>query len=1100
MSNDYRAIIERLLRIISRYTVISALEAASMMFLTACTLFFIAMTVEAVWYLSPVVKTTLVIVICMLTAGIGLFHGWRRFVRRPDIPEAARMVERAHPVLGDRLISAVQLGGSSDLRGQSAEIVDALVHRAASEIADLDFKAAVPSRNLSRLVRISYGVAILALASVIALPGIAGSGWYRLSQFSRAFAKPGRTVIFTLTGDASIIRGDNFTVSGFLSGNTGRPLDIVYRWNSGGPWSVKPAEVDPHTGDFTITVERPHESFQYYFDAGSAETVRYAVTVIERPVVDEIAVELVYPRYTGRDNLRRADNDGNIRALSGTEATVHIRANKPLDSMVVRWSDGNVTPGAVSGDSGEFSFTVGDEIDYYIALVDTLGIENANPITYRVTGLDDEPPVAVILSPAADSMLPLSMLLPLRYVAADDFGLSAVYLSFSLPYEDRWLRTALQGADAGKRIEGMHEWDMTALDLLPGDSVSFFLEARDNDTVNGPKIGRSDTLTVKIPSTADMMSDMLAEQDEGIERMREYSDGEATRELSLEDVERNLINRDELDWSDRNTMEQAKKYLENMQEDMKQMSETLGEVADKLSEDDMAALETIDKYRKISELMDEIADGELKTALEQITRAQVDMDPLILKQELDEFKVSTEELQEKLDRIVNLLEQVKALQRQETAKRLLEQMAAEQAELASEYRDDPENAALERQQRNLAQEMSKLEDEITDMADEVAEKFEISTDDIKDYLDKNDISGEMEDAAGQMSEGDRQAAGQRHNEVNTNLSELLEKMDEMSNTLTQNTSEEMRNRLFTAVSKLLAVSDMQERLIGQVDSESTLSGGTADTDAAARIQMESVDALRNAERSVAEFTKLMEQLTGPLENMLGLAEASMTQAVDAYTGGNANVGRSQSESALRTLNLASYALISLLDSRDGQQSGGMPGDMLQQLQQIANGQMSLNSMMMNSPQNSEMMMRLAAEQQKLAEMLSDLGRKAASDQRLREMLEGLTGDMDDNADMMRRNEDRELIERQGLDIYRRLLDARRSRREKEEPDDQRESQTAERNTAEGAESLPPGLGESQHDLDERIRQAMEDDFSPEYKRLIREYFESLIRSGEEPVR
>jgi len=93
---------------------------------------------------------------------------------------------------------------------------------------------------------------------------------------------------------------------------------------------------------------------------------------------------------------------------------------------------------------------------------------------------------------------------------------------------------------------------------------------------------------------------------------------------------------------------------------------------------------------------------------------------------------------------------------------------------------------------------------------------------------------------------------------------------------------------------------------------------------------------------------------------------------------------------------------------------------------------------------------------------------------------------------MRRNEKRELIERKQLDIYRRLLDAKRSRREKDDSEE-RKSWTAKKNISLGADKLADDLGEKEHDLNERIEQAMKDDFDPEYINLIRRYFESLLQ-------
>ena len=103
-------------------------------------------------------------------------------------------------------------------------------------------------------------------------------------------------------------------------------------------------------------------------------------------------------------------------------------------------------------------------------------------------------------------------------------------------------------------------------------------------------------------------------------------------------------------------------------------------------------------------------------------------------------------------------------------------------------------------------------------------------------------------------------------------------------------------------------------------------------------------------------------------------------------------------------------------------------------------------------------------------------------------------EMDETARMMSRNEEREFIERKQLDIYRRLLDARRSRREKDETEE-RKSWTAKENISIGADQLASDLGEKEQDLNKRMKEAMNDDFDPEYIRLIRRYFESLLQKN-----
>ena len=240
------------------------------------------------------------------------------------------------------------------------------------------------------------------------------------------------------------------------------------------------------------------------------------------------------------------------------------------------------------------------------------------------------------------------------------------------------------------------------------------------------------------------------------------------------------------------------------------------------------------------------------------------------------------------------------------------------------------------------------------------------------------------------------------------------------------------------------------------------------------------------------FSEVFIELSGIVDQMMTSTRMTMENTVNIFSGGNSAAGAKSARGALKMLNNSIHFLTMLLQKGDSNSaSTGMPGDLMQQLQSIANGQLSLQQLL-----NSELLEQLAAEQQKLAEMLSNLSGRISKDKRLREILEKLVEEMDDTANHMRRNEKRELIERKQLNIYRRLLDARRSRRQKDESEE-RKSWTAKKNISIGADKLADDLGEKDKELNERIKRAMKDDFDPEYMRLIRRYFESMFQKKNE---
>jgi len=1041
---------------------------------------------EAFSYHSPLIKTILLwssAVVSVLTGAVILLI---RFIWRPGIEEISRMVEGAFPQFKDKLISAVQLGNLDEesLRGQSPDLVRALVGRAAEELRPLRAERSVSTRCLVSLARISYSLAILFLLLSILFPLSLAGGFFRLADYGHTYSPPGSIIIFTLVRDSSIIRGENFTNSGFFSSKTA-PLRLFWRWKDSDVWNTRPVKVDEKTGYFTSTIEKPRLSFSYYLESGPSATPHYRVNVIERPVVENIELSLLFPAYTGMGTVVRKDNDGNIRALRGTRVNITVRANKPLRSMSIQWNDSTSSTCPVNGSSGQAAFTITGDMDYTIGLMDTLGIKDINPILYRITSLEDEKPTVSILSPKVDAFLSRNMTLSVLYRAGDDYGISQVSLQYKLPFEEAVRTVSIKKGKLPRQIEDGYVWNLSDLNLLPQDQVTFYLSVWDNDTVRGPKQGISEKYTVKVPSLTDILKETAEEHESGMEKIREAQDAGEQKDKALEEVRRNILNGKKTDWNDRNTIGESKKQLEKMQEGVKDFSETIKKMADKLSSEDMAALETVEKLRKISQMMDQIADGDMKDALKKLTQAAMEVDQRAAKSALDQYKISAEAIKKKLDAVIQLLEQVKAIQRFETARKVLEDIALKQAELTQKLSNDPKDSALAREQKSLAQEMDKLEKELKDMAGELKEKFSLNTKSFEEYLKSADISKGMEETAGNIEEGMNEKARKGMDSSNAKLAEMLKNMDKLGDLMKGANTREMKNRLLTAMVELLAVSKSQEKLLKNDE------GYTAEI--LAQKELEVMEGFGKAGNTLTALGSLSLELAGVAEHITTSVSIIMKNAVDSFTTGNVPIGEQNVRQSLSMVNNTVLFLSNLLKKSGNSQSKGMAGDLMQELEMIANGQMSLQMRMGDG--SSELMGQLAAEQQKLAEMLSQLGKKMSDNKRLREMLDKLTGDMDDTARMMRKNEKRELVERKQLDIYRRLLDARRSKREKDEDTPERKSWTAGKNESIGADHLAGDLGEKQAELNERMKKALQDDIDPKFKKMIQLYFESMIKTS-----
>jgi len=109
-------------------------------------------------------------------------------------------------------------------------------------------------------------------------------------------------------------------------------------------------------------------------------------------------------------------------------------------------------------------------------------------------------------------------------------------------------------------------------------------------------------------------------------------------------------------------------------------------------------------------------------------------------------------------------------------------------------------------------------------------------------------------------------------------------------------------------------------------------------------------------------------------------------------------------------------------------------------------------------------------------------------------LEKVAAEMEEATKALRRGvPDQQTLDRQQR-ILSRLLDAQRSVREKG-MSRKREARRGSTIAYRGPGSLPSDLGENHNPLRDRMREAIGEIDSPEYRRIIRHYFESLMEDA-----
>jgi hypothetical protein len=317
------------------------------------------------------------------------------------------------------------------------------------------------------------------------------------------------------------------------------------------------------------------EDFALRFTALDASTREYRVHAVPPPRLSEMSLVVTPPAYTRLPAEKLADFPSGLTVLPGTRIEWKGEADRDLRAWVAtlrvadigtreaaaedaretakakasakgkgKGTDGGRVPVESPRGSGArigFARVIHRPTELRLRLQDQEdqggGVTVAGP--WRIDMKTDALPEIVLLAPSAvgensgedgedgaeghggDLELPRTLKVPVLFRASDDFGISRVRLYHVLRDAGGNVRaegsrdvTAWRGTGSLADGAGGGTWDGAALNPQPGETVDLFLEATDNDVVSGPKVARSATVRLRLPSVEEAR-EAVAERETG---------------------------------------------------------------------------------------------------------------------------------------------------------------------------------------------------------------------------------------------------------------------------------------------------------------------------------------------------------------------------------------------------------------------------------------------------------------------------------------------------------------------------------------------------------------------------------------------------------
>ncbi len=245
------------------------------------------------------------------------------------------------------------------------------------------------------------------------------------------------------------------------------------------------------------------------------------------PLVGDLTAHLTAPAYSRRKEADLPSSSGDLRGLPGTKVKLSGRMLVPATSVELVIETGAAgesldsakkIPAKLSAD-GQMTaeLTIEASARYRVAVVTPTGERKIEQTPRAIEAEADQAPAVQLMAPA--DVLDVANLrrIELAYVIEDDFGVASAELVWEGGKDRGRKAIALDSAQA--RLQGKLTWDIADIQVPSGGNVRYWIEAKDNDNVGGPNIGKSRELTLRVVSPRERHEETLDRQQEVAEKL-----------------------------------------------------------------------------------------------------------------------------------------------------------------------------------------------------------------------------------------------------------------------------------------------------------------------------------------------------------------------------------------------------------------------------------------------------------------------------------------------------------------------------------------------------------------------------------------------------
>ena len=759
--SNYEIIIQKLDAFISKYYKNLIIKGLLYLLFISLSLFVILAISEYFAHFSAQVRTGLfyfyvftflgLFIRFILLPSLALF----RLSRHINHQDASKIIGKHFPEISDKLSNILQLKNLENVNHEQRLLIEAGIAQKAENIKPIPILNVIDFKENFKFVKLLFIPIIIVLLTWLIKPSFVEEPTSRLIQFNQEFEKPQAFSIRILNKELAAFQKDDFELNIEVSGDELPEKLFINYQNSRYLMNKMSGNHFQYTFkglrktlDFTVS---NHQDFKSQV---------YQLLVYPKASFSGFELEIFPPKYTQMPS-RIEKNIGDIKIAEGSILKWIINTNNCDSLLLIK--DNKQFHANMNNHSYTFIDTISKTSDYKIYTSNQY-LAKSDSISWIVHLIKDEYPqikVEIVSDSLNDKLLYFN-----GYID-DDYGFSNLQMIIEEESQKQYENIPISYQSKPQRF--YHYLDLNELNIEKGSDLTYYFRVFDNDKWNGYKSAKSKKEFFHFDSQTELIEERNDDSDSLKREMRESLQELKKLHKEISEFKKELVNKELLSWEDKKKMEKLMKEQEKLQkklDDFKKQSENINDKSKDINQNQRI----LEKQEQLQELFEQILDEETKKKMEELRKMMEEMNKENSQDLLEQMEMSSQELEDQLDRNMELFKQLEFEIRLEESIEDLNKLAEEQKKLADETKSRDKNDLEDLQQKqdsinkafeDIKKELNKLdslnkqleEQNTFDKKEEEQKKVDSLQQKAEEKLDKKKpekASEDMKDAADEM--------------------------------------------------------------------------------------------------------------------------------------------------------------------------------------------------------------------------------------------------------------------------------------------------------------------------------------------------------------